>query len=61
MKIVYLSDAGFVPAVKELNAELRAVDGKMRWICKDEKGKEYMIRPEIGRKEDEDNKTQTKS
>lgn len=49
MDTVYLSNEGFKPAVKELKAELRNMDGHMRWVCKREDGTEFIIRPESAR------------
>ena len=53
MEVSYVPDDEFVAIVKQLNAELRNVDGHMRWVFKRNDGTEYIIRPESGRNQDD--------
>lgn len=53
MHIEYLPDEDYVVYVKTNNAELRNIEGKMRWIMKKEDGTEYMVRPESARSQDD--------
>ena len=55
MEIQYFPDEEFAAKRHELGAQLGEQRGHFRWIAKREDGSQYMIRPESGRKADEEN------
>lgn len=51
---VYISDDEFVLFIKALPPErkrIAGIDGKTRWIIKNEDGSEYIARPESSKKD----------
>lgn len=52
MPVVYIADQEFKMSIKERKAELRNVEGHMRWVVVNNEGMEYIMRPESAREQE---------